>query len=204
MQNHSVPGPGGNANPHPSRPWWRGAAFLLFLSALAGCDDDPYQVKWVESPDTVLLYSLARPELNLLSAFDFVRRYPISIEDPNAAGEWDLALDTQGGRLVFLPPAAVGIQNSRAGLAPLEGMPFEEVRRAPSDTTLYVRDLPVPVELGTTYVIRTRQTSGFYGTVCVYYGKLEPLALDPQEGTLTFVFDTSPVCNSRKLFPPKS
>ena len=61
----------------------------------------------------------------------------------------------------------------------------------------------VPVELGHVYVIRTRQEVGFYGQACVYYGKLAPLSKDPVNGTLTFVYDVSPVCNSRKLFPPK-
>ncbi len=180
-----------------------GLTLLLVLPALAGCDDDPFRVDWVENPDTVRLYSLARPELNLLSAFDFIGRYPVSIESPNAAGQWDLALDTQGGALVFLPPRSVGIQASKSGVAPMPGADFQEVRVAPSDTSLYIGDRPVKVEVGTTYVVRTRQTSGYYGTLCVYYGKLEPLAIDVQEGTLTFVFDTSPVCNDRKLYPPK-
>ncbi len=177
---------------------------LILLPVLAGCDDDPFQIRWVEDPDTVQLHSLARPELNLLSAFDFVRRFPVSIESPEAAGQWDVVLDTQGQGLVFLPPRAVGIAGSRAALVPMTGMSFDEVRRAPSDTALYIQDRAVPVELGTTYVIRTRQTAGIYGSVCVYYGKLEPLSVNVEEGTLSFVFDTSPVCNSRKLFPSKN
>ena len=61
----------------------------------------------------------------------------------------------------------------------------------------------VPVEIGHVYVVRTRQQAGFYGRQCVYYGKFEPLEEDIVEGRLKFVFDISPVCNSRKLFPPK-
>ncbi len=63
---------------------------------------------------------------------------------------------------------------------------------------------PVPVVLGNTYVVRTRQQVDVYGRACVYYGKLEPLAKDPVLGTVRFVFDVSPVCNSRKLYPPKN
>ena len=83
-------------------------------------------------------------------------------------------------------------------------MAFEEVLRAPSDTTLYVGDQAVPVELGHVYVVRTRQQAGIYGQRCVYYGKFEPLEQDPEAGTMSFVFDVSPVCNSRKLYPPKN
>ena len=81
---------------------------------------------------------------------------------------------------------------------------FEEVRRAPSDTTLYVGDAAVPVEVGHVYVIRTRARPDFYGRSCVYYGKFQPLEQDLDAQTVTFQFDVSPVCNDRKLYPPKN
>jgi hypothetical protein len=59
------------------------------------------------------------------------------------------------------------------------------------------------MELGHVYVIRTREKAGLYGQTCVYYGKFQPLEKDLVAGTLRFLFDTSPVCNSRKLYPPK-
>ncbi len=184
----------------------RGRCRLLVLGllpALFACDDDLFRVDWREDPQTVLLYSLARPELNLLSAFDFVNRVPVRIESPDATGRWDLAVDTQDGDLVFLPPEAVGVTGSRARIIPMGPVAFDDLRMAPSDTTLYVGDRAVPIVLGHTYVIRTRQEYGFYGQPCVYYGKLEPLAKDLEAETVTFVFDVSPVCNSRKLYPPK-
>jgi hypothetical protein len=185
---------------------FRGGRWLFILAllpALLACDDDLFRIDWRENPDTVLLYSLARPELNLLSAFDFVNRVPVRIESPNATGRWDLAVDTQDGDLVFLPPEAVGVTGSRARIIPMGPVPFEDLRNAPSDTTLYVGDRAVPVVLGHSYVIRTRQERGFYGQTCVYYGKLAPLVKDMEEGRVTFVFDVSPVCNSRRLYPPK-
>ena len=175
----------------------------LLVIGFTACGDDPFKIRWEESPDTVLLYSLARPELNLLSGFDFVRRIPVRIEAPSAAGKWDLALDTQDGELVFLPPGALGV-NSQARIIVMPGMEYHDVKRAPSDTTLYIGDRPVPVELGNVYVIRTRREAGIYGTSCLYYGKLEPLAKDPDQESVTFQFDVSPVCNSRKLIPPKN
>jgi len=161
------------------------------------------RVNWQENPDTVILFSLARPELNLRSGFDFINRTPIRIESPEATGKWDMVLDTHEGGLVLLPPGALGITGTKARIIPMGPMDFDAVRRAPSDTTLYVGDKPVPVEIGHVYVVRTRQQAGFYGRQCVYYGKFEPLEQDPAEGTLKFVLDVSPVCNSRKLYPPK-
>jgi hypothetical protein len=185
-----------------SRQGWR-LLLLGLLPALAACDDDLFRVDWVESPDTVLLYSLARPELNLLSAFDFINRVAVRIESPNATGRWDLVVDTQEGDLVFLPPEAVGVTGSKARIIPMGPVRFEDLRTAPSDTTLYIGHQAVPIVLGHTYVIRTRQEQGFYGQICVFYGKLEALAKDLDAGTVTIVFDASPVCNSRKLYPPK-
>lgn len=168
----------------------------------SACDDNPFLIRWQENPDTVLLYSLARPELNLLSGFDFARRVSVRIEAPSSADQWDLALDTQNGELVFLPPGALGV-TSTARVAVMEGRTFEEVRRAPADTAAYISDRPVPVTLGMTYVIQTRQSIGVYGQACLYYGKFQPLAEDPEAESVTFQFDVSPVCNDRKLFPPK-
>ena len=179
-------------------------AILPVLASVLACDDDPFKVKWQLSPDTVLLYSLARPEMNLSSAFDFVGRTSVRVESPSAVGEWDLALDTQDGVLVFVPPGAIGVTGSTARIAPIENMSFDEIRRAPRDTTLYIGDRVVPVEVGQLYVIRTRQKVGSWGTRCVYYGKMEPLAADPEDGILTFQYDVSPVCNDRKLIPPKN
>jgi hypothetical protein len=186
------------------RPSWSWVFITVpLLAASVACDDDFWTVRWEENPDTVFLFSLARPELNLLSAFDFISRVPVKIESPNATGSWDMVLDTHDGDLVLLPPEAVGIIGSKARIAPMGDVDFADVRRAPADTAKYVGDAPVPVEIGHVYVVRTRQRAGLYGQRCVYYGKFEPLEMDPVQGTLTFVFDASPVCNSRKLFPPK-
>lgn len=178
-------------------------ALLLALPGLWACDDDPFKINWTLSPDTVLLYSLARPEMNLKSAFDFVGRVPVRVESPSAVGEWDMAVDTQDGVLVFVPPGAIGITGSKASIAPMGDMPYDEIQKAPRDTTAYVKDRVVPVVVGDLYVIRTRQKVGSWGSQCVYYGKMEPLTADPETGILTFQYDISPVCNDRKLVPPK-
>lgn len=176
---------------------------LLLLAGVWACDDDPFKINWELSPDTVLLYSLARPEMNLYSAFNFVGKVPVRVESASAVGEWDMAVDTQNGTLVFVPPPAIGLTASTARIAPMGELGYDDIRRAPRDTTLYIGDRPVPVEVGQLYVIRTRQTIGNWGSRCVYYGKMEPLTADAELGILTFKYDMSPVCNDRKLVPPK-
>ena len=173
---------------------------VVSVGGIAACGDDPFLIRWELDPDTVLLYSLARPEFNLLSGFNFRQRIGVTVEDATATGTWDLAVDTRGGQIVFLTPQVLGV-DSRAGIAPLPGKTFD-IRRAPEDTAAYVTDEPVPVTVGTLYVVRTNQTLGSFGTRCQYYYKVMPLAADPQQGTVTFMYDGSPVCNDFKLIPP--
>lgn len=169
---------------------------------VSACGDDPFAFDWNDTPQTVLLYSLARPELNLESGYAFRQHTRVRVEAAAATGNWDAALDTQGGALVWLPPGALGVVGSTARIAALPGVTLEDVVVAPADTTLYTADQPVPIEMGTVYIVKTGRTPGAFGSSCVYYAKAEPLVLDPIGGTLTFRYVTSPICNSLDLVPP--
>lgn len=191
-----------------TRPRSRGRSRVPALAAVlamgvvgaAACGDDPFKIDWEVSPDTVLLYSLTVPELNRSSGFDFHNEVPVVLEQPGATGNWDMALTSDGSQFQLLPPGAMGI-SSKARVAPLTGVTFFELTEAPSDTSLYVSAQAVPVQAGTVYVWRTRQLRGAFGSVCVYYAKMEALEMDPDAGTLRFRYDSSPVCNDRSLIP---
>lgn len=169
----------------------------------AGCEEPLTDFEWTAFPDTVVLYSLARPELDRQSAFNFNVRTAVRLEAPGATGQWDVALDTRGNQLVLLPPGALGIE-SRARVVALTGQKFDQVLEAPADTILYSANLPVPVQLGSTYVVRTDFRSTAFGSQCIYFAKLEPLKIDVAAGTMEFVYDVSPVCNDRRLVPPNT
>ena len=191
---HNVP----NA---PSR-WPRAVALAsALLIALTACGDDPFAYDWSDAPDTVLVYSLSRPELNLPSGFNFLQGRPIRVEDLSSTGEWDAVVDTRDGEIVLLPPGAFGIVTT-ARITTLEGMQLEDVRSAPSDTTVYVEADPVPVRSGNVYVVKTNRSSGSFGSSCVYYAKLEAVDIDADAGRLTFRYVTNPICNSLDLVPP--
>ena len=178
-------------------------AVLFFASAfgLTGCGENIFDQKWTRANvETVLIYSLARPEINLPSGFDFVTRFTVEIQAVGATGAWDLVLDTQDGQLVFLPPGALGITSTTMVLA-LPGMAFDDVLRAPKDTTLYSRDLPVPVDPGTVYVLRTHKAPGRFGGSCLRYAKFQPLAIEPVQETVEFTFDVNTRCDDRALIP---
>lgn len=176
------------------------ATAAVVLTSVA-CGDDPFALPWIESPDTVLLYSLARPEMNLTSGFNFQQKVAVRIEAATAAGSWDVAVDTRDGNIVFVPPTALGV-TSQAAVATVPGETFATLKEAPSDTAAYVRDRAVPVREGEVYVVRTNQGRSFFGSRCFFYAKVEPLDVDPVGGTIIFRFDINPNCNDRRLIPP--
>jgi hypothetical protein len=177
---------------------------LVTLAVLvAACGGEDFLVDWEENPLEQVLYSLDRePEGTLRqTAFNMLERRGLVIEDPVAQGRWDFAVDREAGRLVLLPPQALGV-TSRAAIARIPGTTFANVIEAPSDTLVYSTNQSVPVELGTVYVIRTHQQPGFFGQFCFFFGKIEPIEIDVEAGILRFLHDVSPDCNNRSLVPP--
>jgi hypothetical protein len=191
---------------HASFERWKAPRVTAVMAALvvsaAACGDDPFAFQWSDVPDTVQIYSLARPELNIVSAFSFFDGVGLSVEVAASTGLWDAALDTQGGSLVLMPPGALGVP-SRARIAALAGASYADILEAPEDTLLYEASAPVPVVAGTIYIIRTNLRPGSFSATCSYYAKMEPLIIDVAGGALTFRYITSPICNSRDLVPPR-
>jgi hypothetical protein len=179
-------------------------AAVALVPLLSACEDDPFGFNdWSLSPDTVFLYSLARPELNLPSGFNLNTRQLVRVEAAGSTGTWDFLVNTVDGQMVFITPTAVGLDTS-AGIAVATDETFDGIREAPRDTARYVRAEPVPIVEGRLYVVRTNQQTGQFGRSCTYYGKVEPLEVDVAGGTLRFRFDSSPLCNSRALVPPEN
>ena len=178
------------------------APLLLLVLAASGCGGSDSFLTWTASPDTVVLYSLSRPELNLLSAFSFSDRSTVRIETVGAGFSWDIALDTRGGQLVLLAPGALGVA-SLARVARLPGMTFDDIIEAPQDSLLYSQTQPVSLDLNSVYVVQTDLRRSPFGGSCVFYAKLQPLTIDVAAGSLEFVFDASPWCNDRRVVPPE-
>jgi len=177
------------------------AGALCILMTATACDDDPFSFNWTDNPDTVLLYSMARPELGLVSAYSFFQGLELEVEVPGVAGQWDVAVDTRDGQIVLLPPPVLGIF-TEAEIATFEDTRLEDVTVAPSDSLRYVSDEPVVVEFGNVYVVKTNRSPGSFGRSCRYHSKLEAVDIDPVGGTFIFRHVTNPVCNDRDLVPP--
>jgi hypothetical protein len=177
-------------------------SILGAILVLAACGEDPFIVRWVENPREALLFSLDRQEFNRPSGFEMLSGRRVVIESAGAGGAWDWALDRQDGEMFLLPPRVLGV-TSTAAIVPIPGVSFEQVEEAPADTALYIMREPVPVRMGTTYVIRSHEQPGGFGQLCAFFGKVEPLEIDVEAGTLRFLFDTSPDCNNPRLVPPE-
>jgi hypothetical protein len=177
---------------------------LVFAALLVAACDDPFGPEfWSDRPDTTQLYSAARPELaGLPSAFDFVELVRYRIESPAATGSWDLALSEKDGGFVMIPAGSFEGIESRAGIAVTSATDLADVLEAPRDTAAFVRQ-PVPLTLGTVYVVRTRRAScGF--TAGVRYAKFRAIEMDLAAGTMRFEFVRNPYCDNRSFVPPES
>ncbi len=180
------------------------SAFVVIGALLAGCDD-PFELRWEANPVETTLHALDADHVYSPSGFNLFERRRVVIESPTADGRWDFAVEREAGTLVLVPAGVMGTlvngRLSQAGIAPIPQTSFEDVREAPGDTLQYRTTEPVALELGTVYVIRTHQQGGRFGQRCLYYGKLEPLEIDLERGSVRFLHDVSPACNDRRLVP---
>ncbi|MCH7563993.1 MAG: hypothetical protein IH968_09230 [Gemmatimonadetes bacterium] len=177
-----------------------------YTLASTACGTNPFDLDWQVSPDTAFVYSMSRPELNLPTAYDLVFEKQVLIQTAGATGTWDFALDHRGDGLALLPPGVFGIVSTAQITSLGSSLRFEDVVRAPTDTTLYVSDEPMMMELGNVYVLRThrRAAAGPFGETCFFYAKLQPLVIDVEDGILTFVFDRNPLCSDPELVPKEN
>lgn len=176
---------------------------LGFAFVTAACDDGFGPQFWDPTPDTVVIYSLSRPELlGLPSAYDAVGPRRVLVESPVATGSWDFALAEQNGGFVMLPAVAFGSINSRARIATMGTGSLQDITEAPGDTTRYSA-VAVPIQPGTNYVLRTRTEACLGFGTGVRFAKLQALSVDEVAGTYRFAIVTNPYCNDRRLIPPE-
>jgi hypothetical protein len=171
---------------------------LLF----AACNDDFGPGDWSAVPDTTVLYSASRPEhLRRPSAFDFVSLARVAIEGSAATGAWDFVVLEDDGGFVMVPEGALLGTTSRAGIATTTESTLEAVRTAPNDTAAF-RRVPVAIQEGAVYIMRSRRTTcSFFGSG-VYYAKIRALEVNAAAGTFEFEVVRNPNCNDRDLIPP--
>jgi hypothetical protein len=178
--------------------WLAPGALIVGLTVPFGGCDDNLDFPWFDLPDTITLYSLARPEyIGMASAVDVIGKQLFAVESPaTPPSSFDIALTEIDGEFVLLPAGVFEAFDIEPGIAvDSSGKTFDELKLAPRDG--YVTDAPVPLRTGRIYAIKTRRD--FQG--CSRYGKLEALRLDA-DGSAELVLLRNTNCNDRELDPP--
>jgi hypothetical protein len=175
----------------------------VLVLALGACDDGFGPGFWVARADTLTMYSASRVEyVGFRSALDIVTEpvVVLPIEAPGLTGNWDVALIDDAAGLSLVPASAFEGLTSRARIAVVTGVGFDELTEAPRDTTLYSAE-PVRLQQNGVYVIRSRRSSCGLGSG-YRYAKLKPVDINVDAGTLRFAIIRNPYCDDRSFVPP--
>ena len=182
--------------------WLRLGVSGLALVVGTACDDGFGPQVWSDTPDTLTIYSITRPELlGRASGVDVASLRLVVLESAGGTAAWDFALAEEEGGFVLLPQAAVPGLDSRAGIVAVSETTLDDVVQAPEDADAFLQT-GIDVEIGQVYVVRSRRVQCELGTG-VYYGKMKALALDAPSGTFRFEIVRNPYCNNRSLIPPE-
>ena len=178
---------------------------LLLVSGLAACDDPNAGLfNPVIREDTV---DLAAPLVDRATptALDvayasslILGRFPELVAD---AEQWDFAVRREGGQLRLVPAGLFGFQNPVGGgstatisLALNEGI--DEITRASASRLDTI--IPVVLEQGEVYVVRSRRTNAAFGG-CENYAKIQPLEVDAAAGRVKLRVVGNARCNDPRL-----
>lgn len=175
-----------------------GLLALTSTLVLSGCDDGFGPQIWGNFPDTVTLFSLARPEhVDRPSAYNMTGRSGVVVDRPKLnPADFDFAVSENGeGEFLLLPAGVFAEFDVSPGiLKDTTAATFDELARAPRNG--YSVEEPVVADSNRVYVVRSRQARNG----CFFYGKIEVLELDPT-GSVTIRALTNPNCSDRSLVP---
>ena len=156
------------------------AALAATAASLAGCDDPLGLDDPVIQTDTITLAAptsaSALPSAIEITNFN-VLRFP---ELPAQALAWDFQLRQEGSTFLIAPVQQVD-RFRGAGIQPAD-RDIEQVQEAPRARDSYTRT-PLAVTVGQTYYLQSRQTR----SLCVKFGALKVLSVDPAAGTARIV-----------------
>ncbi len=146
--------------------------------------------------DTVTLYALHDTPIASPSGFDIVnaRRSRIDLGE-----EFDIAFDIDSDSVArVIPSDLLGVING-VGLLPLDAS-FDSIARAPLEG--FVSDSTLAIDLGATFVARSRLDSEFcLLSALPRYAKFHVLGLDSAERSATFEILINLNCGYRSLEP---
>jgi hypothetical protein len=145
---------------------------LLVVAGLAACggDDGLPANPQANVIDTVTIGSLTGTPITTPSGFSVAN----GAVRTDLSADFDFAFNIDGGQLVFLPRAELGLPSTTAnpGLQ-RRNEAFDDIDRAESNG--YVTDDPVPFSIGDRFMVRSRVVCGSLGVPL--YAKIEILSV---------------------------
>lgn len=181
----------------------RPALLLLVLAGSLSCGGDlNFDFPRPAQPLETTLYDLVAGPVDRPSGFDVVagrgRGLPRSVR-VDQSGEWDVAFALLDGQAVWLPRGFFESAKPSAGIVELNRA-FDEILEAPADRELFERENPVPVSVGSVYVIRSRNDPAL-NLPCRLFAKLGVEAIEGDPVRVRFRYLWNPNCDQRNLTP---
>ncbi|MFQ5889269.1 MAG: hypothetical protein ACE5JR_04355 [Gemmatimonadota bacterium] len=175
----------------------RAISIAALLGALGcGRDFSPVLVALPEEPEEATLTDFLTGDLGDPAAFDLV--IGESVRTDLVLG-WDFVFFLpSGGVPEFRLRGQILNEDSDAGLR-RASRSFDAIQEAPDSG--YVRDRTVPIAVGDVFFAVSRRDPTFGSLRCRHFAKLEILALDAAESTVTFRHLINPNCEQRSLVP---
>jgi hypothetical protein len=180
-------------------------AFIVLLApaALLSCGRDiNTSFPRPGEPLEATLYDLVTGPIERASAFNVVsgrgRGTPRTVR-VDQSNEWDVAFAVLDGKPVWLPRGFFEGLEPSSGILELSRA-FDEVTVAPENRELYEMEAPLPVTVGNTYIIRSRNDPTI-SLPCRIFAKVsvEAVGQDPDRVDLLFLWN--PNCDDRNLTP---
>lgn len=170
------------------------ACTAMALLTACGSSTEPVLLPLPDETDEAVLYNLWSDAVTDPAAFDVLTSLPVRTDQFSG---WDFLFEVaDDGSATLWPRAAIVGDGEDAGLR-LVDVPFDEFNEAPE--VGYTTRESLPVSVGDVFAVRSRRDPVYGSIRCRRFGKIEVLAIDAAEGTLTFEFLINPNCERRFL-----
>ncbi len=187
-------------------PSTRRASVILLASALVSCGGDvTNSFPSPSEPVEATLYDLVAGPLDRASAYNIVAGrgfgVPIAVR-VDQSDQWDVAFAVLDGQPVWLPRGYFEGLEPESGVLEL-ARAFDEVTIAPEDRSLYETQSPVPITVGNTYIVRSRNDPAL-SLPCRVFAKIGVEAIQQNPDRIDFIVLWNPNCDDRDLTPRPS
>ncbi len=171
---------------------------LAAIVGLTACGNstEPALIPVPDETREAMMVDVTTGSLDEPSAFDIITGE--SVRTDQFSG-WDFVFEiAEDGSTLWWPRGALIEEDEDSGLQ-LVALAFEALTEAPEGG--YVRLESVPVAVGDVFAARSRRDPALGNIRCRRFAKIEILALDGDEGTVSFRHLVNPNCEKRTLVP---